>query len=498
MKNTMFLSLLVLITVSLSFGRTAKEEQAAQQAKLEELRKEISALQSIRLEKAETLEKIEAARWEKRYKQNVLTKEHQDKARDLESRYSRRAADLSRINDELVSSRTATRELEDRNEEYNNRRTGLLIQYKQAIEEDATGLSQDIPLQIEDRTLLLAKANELISFESPQIEGALDAYFAERRDRLAITTQQKVYARNSIVGTTPDVPVTRMQLGSVFAAEQERDAARTTQALFRTGSLQGKTFEWRSDLSPEFSQWIGEAVTAGGAGKSWISVPIDVLQNSKARSFATDTEESSFKENVSKWFNTGGLVMYPMLLVAFLALFFAMEKQIAFARRGHYKESFIKELHSLVSQNHFEKAMALCKQQSGIMAKALYAVVSQGSHDRSSAEKGLKEVLLREIPGLERRLSLIGALGSSAPLLGLLGTVSGMITLFKVITEMGTNDARILAGGISEALVTTQTGLIIAVPILLIHGYLAERMDKITSDINTESMGLLNRIWPNS
>jgi biopolymer transport protein ExbB len=73
-----------------------------------------------------------------------------------------------------------------------------------------------------------------------------------------------------------------------------------------------------------------------------------------------------------------------------------------------------------------------------------------------------------------------------------------MITLFKIITEAGTNDARILAGGISEALVTTQTGLIIAIPILLIHGYLAERMDEINSSLYAESLTLLNRMWPDS
>ena len=92
-------------------------------------------------------------------------------------------------------------------------------------------------------------------------------------------------------------------------------------------------------------------------------------------------------------------------------------------------------------------------------------------------------------------MSFISALGTSAPLLGLLGTVSGMITLFKVITETGTNDARILAGGISEALVTTQTGLLVAIPVLLIHGYLSERLDDILSHYNQTVLEVFNIVF---
>jgi biopolymer transport protein ExbB len=71
-----------------------------------------------------------------------------------------------------------------------------------------------------------------------------------------------------------------------------------------------------------------------------------------------------------------------------------------------------------------------------------------------------------------------------------------MITLFKVITDVGTNDPRILAGGISVALVTTQTGLVIAIPILLIHGYLSDKLDRIQTTISAGSMEVLNKIWP--
>jgi biopolymer transport protein ExbB len=92
-------------------------------------------------------------------------------------------------------------------------------------------------------------------------------------------------------------------------------------------------------------------------------------------------------------------------------------------------------------------------------------------------------------------MGMLAALGSIAPLLGLLGTVTGMISLFQVITQAGTNDARLLAGGISEALVTTETGLVIAIPIMLMHGKLSESLDYISGELGVESTALLNTVF---
>jgi biopolymer transport protein ExbB len=98
-------------------------------------------------------------------------------------------------------------------------------------------------------------------------------------------------------------------------------------------------------------------------------------------------------------------------------------------------------------------------------------------------ENTLQEGLLRETPRLERFLPTLGVLATIAPLLGLLGTVSGMINTFKVITAQGAGDANAMAGGISEALLTTQFGLTVAVPLILIHHMLSRRVDKIVGDM---------------
>jgi len=474
---------------------TAEEQEQRQQEQIRALRNEITALQNRKLEKAEQLEKQETARWQERYRQNLLTRENQEKTRSLEARYSRRAGDLSRIQDELVQSRTATRELEERYEEAQNLLEGFYVQVRQAIEEEASRLSEDIPLQIESRTLRLGQAGEALSGKKPEPVQALNTYFQDRQNRLAMTQSQTLENRTSIMNQRAEVPVSRLVLGSIFAAEKERSGS-GVQSLLRTGTLQGKTFEWRTDLSPEFRQWIEEAVQSAAAGKAEVMIPLDVLQNKALRNAATSEEKGGLTQKIHQWFRTGGVVMYPLMLVALLALLLALQKYWVLFRRGRRNPQLLSRVHQLVQAGNIAEARELIAHQNTSIANALQSILNYAEEDRAAAERALKEVLLREMPVLEGRLGLISALGSSAPLLGLLGTVSGMITLFKIITEMGTNDARILAGGISEALITTQTGLVVAIPIMLLHGFLSERLDRIQSDLSTESMALLNQIWP--
>ena len=107
----------------------------------------------------------------------------------------------------------------------------------------------------------------------------------------------------------------------------------------------------------------------------------------------------------------------------------------------------------------------------------------------------MQEVLLHEIPVIEKHLPTLKSLGALAPLLGLLGTVTGMISLFEVITSYGTGDPKLLAGGIAEALVTTEFGLIVAIPTILFHRILLNIAGRVISDIERHSITLLNIGW---
>ena len=109
-------------------------------------------------------------------------------------------------------------------------------------------------------------------------------------------------------------------------------------------------------------------------------------------------------------------------------------------------------------------------------------------------EDGISEQLLHEMPRLNRFLGGIATLGAVAPLLGLLGTVTGIIQTFGVIKIYSNANPGLMAGGISEALVTTATGLVIAIPILLVHSLLSGRMDGIVSDAEKSTATLYNTL----
>jgi biopolymer transport protein ExbB len=105
----------------------------------------------------------------------------------------------------------------------------------------------------------------------------------------------------------------------------------------------------------------------------------------------------------------------------------------------------------------------------------------------------LDEAILREIPKIERGLMTLAILAAIAPMLGLLGTVSGMIETFQSITLFGTGDPKLMSGGISQALVTTELGLAVAIPIMLIHSGLSSKSNRIVQILDEESAAIVAR-----
>jgi biopolymer transport protein ExbB len=134
----------------------------------------------------------------------------------------------------------------------------------------------------------------------------------------------------------------------------------------------------------------------------------------------------------------------------------------------------------------------------GGMSAPFQSLLGAGIDYRAVRKDHLEEILheraLATIPLLDRHLGLLAVLGAVAPLLGLLGTVTGMIHTFEMVTVFGTGDAKLLSGGISEALVTTETGLVIAVPVLLVHAFLNRRVRDIVDNLEQTLIGFVNRL----
>ena len=196
-------------------------------------------------------------------------------------------------------------------------------------------------------------------------------------------------------------------------------------------------------------------------------------------------------------FKGGGPVMWPISLVGLVVIVFTTYK-LVYLRRVHGDTAVIMGgVNSLAEKADWagvEEMMSSHRTHNWPVVNVLRAGIGARSEDRETLESVLQESILKEMPRLERGISVMAVLGAIAPLLGLLGTVTGMITTFKVITLYGTGDPKLMSSGISEALIATKWGLCVAVPTMLIHTLLARRVSNVVSDMEEKAVALSNTI----
>ena len=146
----------------------------------------------------------------------------------------------------------------------------------------------------------------------------------------------------------------------------------------------------------------------------------------------------------------------------------------------------------MVGKGQAEQALAACQNQNGAISRVMGATLRNINRDREHLEDIVSESILHESGYLDRFGGSILVIAGVAPLLGLLGTVTGMISTFDVITEFGTGDPKLLSGGISEALVTTELGLIVAIPALVFGNLLSGWAENIKNDMEQAALKLIN------
>ncbi|MEO7780015.1 MAG: MotA/TolQ/ExbB proton channel family protein [Fibrobacteria bacterium] len=479
---------------------TAKEDpDAAKRKALADLQQELASLENIKAEKLETLEKKEAERWDARYRNAARAKENEEKSRSLEEKYGRLASDQSRLEEELVKARNESKDKADEAAAVQAGWDAFTAGAKRAVDGAAENLSLDVPVALEERTLRLSRAGELLAAKpgsQPNTQDAVAAFLDVSLLRLDQTLRQSVESRQAVFGGGRPAEAWRLQLGTVFVGELEKSGKGESQILLRTGNLQGKTFVWREDLAQDYNRLLAASISEASQGKPQVALPLDVLQYKSLGSGFVKGEEETFAKKFAVWFKGGGVTLYPLFAVGILALFMIIERLIYFSRKNTNAAAFTARFLQMAEGRRWQEAREFCAKSGSALARTLGAIAAHGEHTREAAEKAVREALLREVPALEKRLPLIAAMGAAAPLLGLLGTVSGLVTLFQVLNQLGANDPKVLAGGISEALINTETGLAIAIPVLLFHGFLNEKLDTMNAALSSAALETMNKIWP--
>jgi biopolymer transport protein ExbB len=190
----------------------------------------------------------------------------------------------------------------------------------------------------------------------------------------------------------------------------------------------------------------------------------------------------------------GGVTMIPLLLTALASIVLTFWKFASLWRVSGQNPDAVDAVASALADGNAALARERLLQVPAPLTDVLEGGVAHPSASREDLEEIMHERMLALLPKLDRHLGTLAVLGGIAPLLGLLGTVTGMIHTFELVTVFGSGNERVLSQGISEALVTTMTGLSIAVPVLLVHAFLARRVRVIIGELEQSIARFIHRL----
>ena len=194
------------------------------------------------------------------------------------------------------------------------------------------------------------------------------------------------------------------------------------------------------------------------------------------------------------YFRQGGMWMYPLLFFSIIALACIIERLIVFAKAKINVNEFLTKIRkSLLVNRDVKEAIKVCEQYRGPVASVVKAgLLRYGTgHNQEDIEKTPENAALYELDRLEKRLGVLATTANVAPMLGFLGTVTGMIKSFGTLAEQGLTNPAAVAIGISEALITTASGLIIAIPAQLAYNFFTTKVTRFVRDIETASNMLM-------
>ncbi len=247
------------------------------------------------------------------------------------------------------------------------------------------------------------------------------------------------------------------------------DAGRGALVTGSPGSLLPSVFSGHKPLEQR-------SIAALVNGSVSVFVPVDV-------SGGAALKREGASETLGQQIRKGGFVMVPLLLTGVLSLLIGIWKFAALQGLRRSVAAPLDVVADCVRQRDWPGAEAAANRLRPPLATLITDALAHRHAAREHLEEILHERLLSMTPAWESHLGTLAVFGAVAPLLGLLGTVTGMIHTFELVTLFGTGEARLLSGGISEALITTKFGLGIAIPVLVAHAFLVRRLRVITGTL---------------
>ena len=229
-----------------------------------------------------------------------------------------------------------------------------------------------------------------------------------------------------------------------------------------------------------------------------VTAPVDVEEPVADASEAPVTEELERSQSASMdlkdLFIAGGNFMWPLLIALIIGIAVTVERFITFSKAKLDVNKFLEQLGGYIRKGDLSGAENLCDRTRGPVSAILRAGLMRRDKGLVDVEKAIEGAGSIEMAHLEKGLVVLATVSSVAPMIGFLGTVSGMIRAFGEIAAAKNVDASLVAGGIQEALITTASGLMVAIPIQMANNFFIAKVGRFITDMEEASMYLVDQL----
>lgn len=190
----------------------------------------------------------------------------------------------------------------------------------------------------------------------------------------------------------------------------------------------------------------------------------------------------------------GGWTMVPLGICSLLALAIILERLFALRRRAVIDPKIMNAVEHCAGESSATTLLSACQRTQGAFAEVIAEVLRSRQLDYEHWVENMRAAGRVQMGKLERGLTTLEIIGGISPLLGLLGTVLGMVDMFNAVSIAGLGNPQVLSDGIAKALITTVAGLVIAIPAVAFHGIFTRRVDELATEIQDQAMNLILRI----
>jgi len=202
-------------------------------------------------------------------------------------------------------------------------------------------------------------------------------------------------------------------------------------------------------------------------------------------------------EYIVSLFQKGGILMYPLLFLSVLSFALIIERLYSLSLRKVLPMNIIEEIITFIEEGKIEEAKTIAKTYPSIATNIIYSILNVYLSGRKNIEElklVAEESAKVELPKLEGYVNAIGAIAAISPLIGFLGTVTGMIKVFEALSVSGLSNPEVLSSGISQALITTAFGLSIAIPTLIFYWYFKSKLNFIVTQLENIALEVIYKL----